>query len=55
MDEDLLQLGKRFLVYGDVVRGFGLFFGLWIVLLMGGVLGYQLGSRGKLDCGDESV
>ncbi|XP_052680981.1 uncharacterized protein LOC128161664 isoform X3 [Crassostrea angulata] len=55
MDEDPSQSGKRPPAHGDAVRGSGPSPGPWTAPLTGGVSGYQLGSRGKLDCGDESA
>lgn len=54
-NEDLSPSGKRPPDRGGAVRGSGPSPGPWTAPLTGGVSGYQLGSRGKLDCGDESA
>lgn len=53
--EDFSPSDKRPPDRGDAVRWSGPSPGPWTAPLTGGVSGYQLGSRGKIDCGDGSA
>lgn len=54
-NEDFSPSDKRPPDRGDAVRWTGPSPGPWTAPLTGGVSGYQLGSRGKIDCGDGSA